>query len=133
MHARARARVCRYVNGYEKSISVLDKLNGNKKFQKLLEENREKYGHGKTLAFYLIMPVQRIPRYVLLFKTLKKYTRRSHEDYASINAEVEKKYDEIKTSVNGVKGFICGVDKPAAQKESTGQSKTKGKRKKQNI
>jgi hypothetical protein len=39
---------------------------------------------GKTLDDYLIIPVQRIPRYILLLTDLMKHTTVSHGDYKSV-------------------------------------------------
>ncbi|PRP81722.1 hypothetical protein PROFUN_10822 [Planoprotostelium fungivorum] len=40
----------------------------------------------KEISFYLIQPVQRIPRYILLLTDLLKYTPASHDDYEFIEA-----------------------------------------------
>lgn len=65
---------------------------------------------GLSLLSYLIMPVQRIPRYELLLAEVHKYTDREHEDYlalteslavmsgvvASINDDVDKQERRFK-------------------------------------
>jgi len=43
-----------------------------------------------TLDAFLIMPVQRIPRYVLLLKELLKYSNPSHPDYALLEGAFNK-------------------------------------------
>mmetsp|Transcript_2262 Transcript_2262/g.5167 ORF Transcript_2262/g.5167 Transcript_2262/m.5167 type:complete len:532 (+) Transcript_2262:1670-3265(+) len=61
-----------YVNGYENAMSTIHKLNKKKAFRKFLEEKQNSIRQG--LMSFLIMPVQRIPRYVLLLKELIKNT-----------------------------------------------------------
>ena len=42
------------------------------------------------LESFMIMPIQRIPRYVLLLQDLLKYTSETHPDYSSIKSALEK-------------------------------------------
>jgi hypothetical protein len=44
---------------------------------------------GQNLMSYMIMPVQRIPRYELLFKELKKHTDSSDQDFPVLNQVLE--------------------------------------------
>ena len=59
-----------YLNGYEKSIAAINNLRSHKKFQEWMTEVRSKLQKigGLDLMSYMIMPVQRIPRYVLLLR-----------------------------------------------------------------
>eukprot|EP00466_Bigelowiella_natans_P005945 jgi/Bigna1/84513/fgenesh1_pg.145_\ len=57
-----------YVNGYGKAIDVVRLNEDNSRFQKFLENACKMSGNGLGLMAYLIMPVQRIPRYALLLK-----------------------------------------------------------------
>eukprot|EP01098_Paradermamoeba_levis_P017052 TRINITY_DN9564_c0_g1_i1.p1 TRINITY_DN9564_c0_g1~~TRINITY_DN9564_c0_g1_i1.p1 ORF type:complete len:328 (-),score=84.58 TRINITY_DN9564_c0_g1_i1:132-1046(-) len=45
---------------------------------------------GQSLHNYLIMPVQRIPRYVLLLQDLVQHTRADHPDHSQLVAALEK-------------------------------------------
>eukprot|EP00012_Vannella_robusta_P005789 CAMPEP_0206209004 /NCGR_PEP_ID=MMETSP0166-20121206/16632_1 /ASSEMBLY_ACC=CAM_ASM_000260 /TAXON_ID=95228 /ORGANISM="Vannella robusta, Strain DIVA3 518/3/11/1/6" /LENGTH=95 /DNA_ID=CAMNT_0053630281 /DNA_START=442 /DNA_END=726 /DNA_ORIENTATION=+ len=45
---------------------------------------------GKSIGSFLIMPVQRIPRYYLLLKDLFKHTWEDHPDYANLKQAAEK-------------------------------------------
>ena len=45
--------------------------------------------HGLSLDDYLIMPVQRVPRYKLLLTELQKHTRPNHRDKANLDRAVE--------------------------------------------
>ena len=59
-----------YVNNYSEALKALQQLQDNKKFGKLCGEKKQLM--GMDLTSYLIMPVQRIPRYELLLKELKR-------------------------------------------------------------
>jgi hypothetical protein len=79
------------------------------------------------LSSLLVMPIQRIPRYVLLLKELLKYTPESHVDFNSIHqalsmmeetanmmnekkreAENLEKLDQIQSSLSGdIRVFTC--------------------------
>ena len=52
------------MNGYEKSLATINSMRKNKKFQQFLEDERKK--DDASLISYLILPVQRIPRCVLV-------------------------------------------------------------------
>ena len=69
-----------YLNGYEKALNTFNSLHKHKKFQEWLSTDvREKLkahaiANGASqldLLSYMIQPVQRVPRYVLLLKELK--------------------------------------------------------------
>ncbi|EFA83668.1 pleckstrin domain-containing protein [Heterostelium album PN500] len=72
-----------YVNNYDKSIVSLkqckEKNSEFRNFVKTLDYS-EKFS-GLNVESFLILPVQRIPRYVLLLQDLLKYTDNSHEDF----------------------------------------------------
>lgn len=60
-----------YVNNYEKMIATITLLSKNKNFEKFLAETEREQ---MSLPSYLIMPIQRIPRYCLLLRELQKNT-----------------------------------------------------------
>ena len=60
-----------YVNNYSEALKALQQLHDNRKFSKLCAEKKQSMA-GMDLTAYLIMPVQRIPRYELLLKELKR-------------------------------------------------------------
>lgn len=94
-----------YLGGYENALNVMKKLNKkNKKFKKLMDDVDEKLVKvdGKRLLDYLITPVQRLPRYVLLLQELIKYSSENHPQYG----EMLTTFDQIKkvaASVNEAK------------------------------
>ena len=52
-----------------------------------------------TITYYLITPVQRIPRYLMLLKDLLKLTDKSHNDYQNI-LEANERISKIADYVN---------------------------------
>jgi hypothetical protein len=97
---------CQYAKGYDAAVSIIkeyendarDFLQTHKKrkalFSKKADEsefnlhtfltqtmNSEACG-GKPLQSFLILPIQRVPRYELMLKTVLKYTDKDHEDHA---------------------------------------------------
>jgi len=83
-----------YLNGYEQSLNTLNKLRKNSKFSDWLNGDvknglqahatRNGGGAALDLLSYMIQPVQRVPRYVLLLKELKRQTSPSHPEFASL-------------------------------------------------
>ena len=59
-----------------------------------IEEYRE-----LSISSFLITPIQRLPRYILLMKEIVKYTPTSHPDFPFANEAIEKA-NEITTKVN---------------------------------
>jgi len=80
-----------YLNGYEQSIEILTNHSKNKKFQAFLAEKRDSdLCKGLDIMSYLIMPVQRIPRYELLLRELKRYTLPADEEFQDLQHAFEK-------------------------------------------
>jgi 16S rRNA G527 N7-methylase RsmG len=77
-----------YLNGYTVALETFNRQMKNKKLQALLAERRA----NCPLDFmsYLIMPVQRIPRYELLLRELIRYTPESHNEAAKLAIAFEK-------------------------------------------
>ncbi|KAN0029595.1 hypothetical protein ACTA71_007726 [Dictyostelium dimigraforme] len=72
-----------YVNNYDKSIRTLkqcrEKYEGFKTYMATLDYS-EKLSN-LSLESFLILPIQRLPRYVMLLQDLLKYTANDHEDF----------------------------------------------------
>jgi len=80
-----------YVNNYSVSFDTLRIAMTNKHFQAFLEKQKlSPESNQLDFASFLIMPIQRIPRYVLLLQDLFKHTRKSHPDYVSLKSALEK-------------------------------------------
>eukprot|EP00808_Paulinella_micropora_P018817 g31868.t1 len=104
-----------YLNGYDQSLQTFNQLRDNRKFQTFLGDVRRKLnersdelgklsgqsGPGATrdLMSYMIMPVQRVPRYVLLLKALRKETSPKSEEYDKID-EALFKLQEVASDMN---------------------------------
>ncbi|GAM24874.1 hypothetical protein SAMD00019534_080490 [Acytostelium subglobosum LB1] len=84
-----------YVNNYNAAITCITECRAqNEKFVKLLETNRaSEKCMGLDLASLLIMPIQRIPRYVMLLQDLVKFTNESHADYENLSVALKKMKD----------------------------------------
>ena len=80
-----------YVNNFDDSRTRLAELQESvKPFAEFLEkaQHNPRCG-GLTLEAFLIMPVQRLPRYVLLIKELLKATPESNADHAKLARALE--------------------------------------------
>ncbi|KAL0479205.1 hypothetical protein AKO1_008027 [Acrasis kona] len=75
-----------YINHYDDSQVLLQSLlKSNKKLQDFLEKcHNEPDLRSQQLGSFLVMPVQRIPRYRLLLQELLKRTPPNHVDYNNI-------------------------------------------------
>jgi len=78
------AAYARYAIGYSAAVDVLmGQLKRNGRFKRFLADTAAKNSQctGQSLQSFLIMPVQRTPRYVLLLQELLKCTPPEHKDY----------------------------------------------------
>jgi len=78
-----------YTIGYNNILETLDRCCKEKSAFKRFIQNGEKmfWGvGGNTIQAFFILPVQRIMRYILLFKELIKFTRPDHPDYPDLCA-----------------------------------------------
>jgi len=86
-----------YIRDYD---SILD-LFGNKfhKNHGLKEFLKQKRKERKPLTNFLILPVQRVPRYILLLTDLKKHTNPTDIDYKNIELALDS-VEEITNEIN---------------------------------
>lgn len=77
-----------YVDNFDASNQKLAEVvkKYSRKFN-ALEEAAKKETGNLGLTDLLILPVQRLPRYLLLLQSLKEATLRSHKDYSMVNFE----------------------------------------------
>ncbi|KAF2078095.1 hypothetical protein CYY_000566 [Polysphondylium violaceum] len=72
-----------YVNNFDKSMATLkqckEKSPEFKQYMTSLDYTEKM--SGLSLESFLILPIQRLPRYVLLLQDLLKYTNTGHEDF----------------------------------------------------
>lgn len=81
-----------YVGNFDNAMEQLSAFKKHKQFQKFLVDKRsdkENTG-GLDLMSYLIMPIQRIPRYRMLLAEVLKYTPEDHETYEPLSKALEK-------------------------------------------
>ena len=80
-----------YLNGYEPSISAITSLRSNRRFQDFLTRMKVRLNDISLLDLtsYLIMPVQRVPRYVLLLSSILSYTLSSDSEYELLHAALD--------------------------------------------
>ena len=90
-----------FFNNFEQSRQFLEKLRKtNKPLSAFLNENEHKpQFENLDLSSLLIKPIQRMPKYMLLFKDLKKNTEESHPDYPNILQALEK-FEIINNDLN---------------------------------
>ncbi|KAI8900363.1 Dbl homology domain-containing protein [Globomyces pollinis-pini] len=90
-----------YVTKFNNSMSLVSDLNTkNPEFAKFLKKNQHHpESHNLVLQAFLIMPVQRIPRYKMLLEDLFKHTPVDHADYENLKKAIAM-VSEVATYVN---------------------------------
>eukprot|EP01129_Flabellula_baltica_P006718 TRINITY_DN2546_c0_g1_i2.p1 TRINITY_DN2546_c0_g1~~TRINITY_DN2546_c0_g1_i2.p1 ORF type:complete len:484 (+),score=134.22 TRINITY_DN2546_c0_g1_i2:709-2160(+) len=78
-----------YVLNYNAAMRLYSQLTTEKHFVKWLLEVRQNTNTVMDIDGYLIMPVQRIPRYNMLIADYIKHTWDDHQDYADLKAASE--------------------------------------------
>eukprot|EP00008_Paramoeba_atlantica_P001547 CAMPEP_0201502276 /NCGR_PEP_ID=MMETSP0151_2-20130828/84045_1 /ASSEMBLY_ACC=CAM_ASM_000257 /TAXON_ID=200890 /ORGANISM="Paramoeba atlantica, Strain 621/1 / CCAP 1560/9" /LENGTH=772 /DNA_ID=CAMNT_0047895857 /DNA_START=65 /DNA_END=2383 /DNA_ORIENTATION=+ len=81
-----------YTDNYDSSMGKLNTLVASRpQLKKYLDcTQNKKESKGLSLFDYLIMPVQRVPRYCLLLREVIRNTLEDHEDYQSLQLALEK-------------------------------------------
>lgn len=79
-----------YVEYIKEYQSVMDIFASEKNNSQLNEYLRLKRKEKKPLINYLILPIQRLPRYILLLQDLKRKTPSSHREYDEIVSALHK-------------------------------------------
>ena len=69
-----------YVNNHANALLMLKTLKEKKKFVTALDLCNKEEGCMMGVESFLIMPVQRIPRYVLLLREILRHTSKSHDE-----------------------------------------------------
>ncbi len=76
-----------YINGYDSAMTTLARLGRKKKFRRFMDEKKE------NIMSYLILPIQRIPRYVLLLRELIRSTPSDDPTMAGLEQSLAKVTD----------------------------------------
>lgn len=86
-----------YVNNYNATMSLIHELMQQPAVsQKLMECRNLPETNGLEIQSFMIMPIQRIPRYVLLLTDLFKCTKEDHQDYENLSKALKKMEDVAK-------------------------------------
>jgi len=89
-----------YVNSYDESMETLIEAKKRKPFRKFLEDAlKTPKIKLASIEDYLITPVQRIPRYTMLFLELKKSTLKEHPDFEYIT-KAHSMFLDISSTIN---------------------------------
>ncbi|KAL4449683.1 hypothetical protein ABPG74_007506 [Tetrahymena malaccensis] len=84
-----------YLNNYENSTKILNSLKlNNLNFKKFCNHLENWDLNGYDLQDFLIKPVQRLPKYLLLLKDLFKNTLPSHPDYIHVQTAINE-FNEV--------------------------------------
>eukprot|EP01100_Stratorugosa_tubuloviscum_P013944 TRINITY_DN7193_c0_g1_i1.p1 TRINITY_DN7193_c0_g1~~TRINITY_DN7193_c0_g1_i1.p1 ORF type:complete len:558 (-),score=190.50 TRINITY_DN7193_c0_g1_i1:75-1748(-) len=73
-----------YVNNFNRALEIYEGCKNKVAFCKFLEEKKNISNIELDLNAFLIMPVQRLPRYEMLLRELTKNTWKEHADYDNL-------------------------------------------------
>ena len=110
-----------YVNHYQYVVQWLAKRKGDKVLQKILDGLKPE-ATGKGIKDFMIMPIQRIPRYKLFLVELIKCTWKSHIDYDNL-VEANKKIQDVAVAIENQSADALSIAKVM---ELAGSFKSKG-------
>ena len=80
-----------YTRSYDKTIEAFHSLRSNSRFKTFLESRRKDGAcAGREITAFLILPVQRVPRYKMLLSQLLKYTSREDPAFENLQAALIK-------------------------------------------
>lgn len=88
-----------YAANYATALTVLSEWRSSSNISNVLEQGRK--AHGQDIEFYLILPIQRIPRYELLLRDLLAVTAESNADYHELT-EALKNVKQVADHVNSL-------------------------------
>lgn len=112
-----------FLNGYPLMLDTHTSLRKNKKFQEFMAKQATELG-AMDLMSYMIQPVQRVPRYVLLLAELKKRTLVSHDEY-DVLEEALQQVQAVALKINEGKRAAEDMSKLLAiQNQITGECPT---------
>ncbi|KAH8554693.1 hypothetical protein BGW37DRAFT_480711 [Umbelopsis sp. PMI_123] len=80
----------RYAVNFHLSQRCITRAHNNILYRRFIQESlRKKETNRMGLSDYMIIPIQRVTRYSLLLKDLKKHTPPTHRDYANIDSALK--------------------------------------------
>ncbi|KAM9988660.1 hypothetical protein ACTFIZ_003797 [Dictyostelium cf. discoideum] len=89
-----------YINNYENAMTTLKKIDTLQ--PKFFKECQSRYKYSLDIGSLLIMPVQRIPRYELLFREILKYTDKTNDG----GIDNYNKLEEAQKSIHTINEYI---------------------------
>jgi hypothetical protein len=99
-----------YLRNYDNALVILQGLKTNKKFQAFLQEKRKDAECKLPLTSYLIMPIQRVPRYELLLRELVKKTPSDSSEYDPLH-QAYLKVQKVAQHINEIKRQVENASK----------------------
>src|SRR3989338_9362304 len=106
-----------YINNYHLAINTLAACEQHAPFRSRMQElcaaETEDGRHLQSLYSYLIMPIQRIPRYLLLLKDLQRHTAPDHSDTPHLEKAVTA-IGEIAAYIENKRSLYEGCQRMAA-------------------
>lgn len=99
-----------FVNSYDNILQVLGALRNSKKFQSFVQKVKAANPNVAALESFMIMPIQRVPRYLLLLRELRKNTPDFHHDYPALATATER-IEKITSHINSAKANFENVTK----------------------
>ncbi|KAM3146817.1 hypothetical protein pb186bvf_000971 [Paramecium bursaria] len=99
-----------YCNGYTKSSKFQETIKQDEKYKNYIDFigqlKKQNILKGMDLQSYLVKPIQRLPKYILLYKDLLKNTEKDHPDYKNISYQLTY-FDKVNEENNkNMDGFI---------------------------
>jgi len=91
-----------YINGYERMVGTFHKLSKESKIFREFCKKVAEEANQQDISFFLILPVQRLPRYEMLLKEIMKYTLETDPDHQYLKVAVEK-IKEVNDLINAKK------------------------------
>eukprot|EP01103_Thecamoeba_quadrilineata_P016782 TRINITY_DN5718_c0_g1_i2.p1 TRINITY_DN5718_c0_g1~~TRINITY_DN5718_c0_g1_i2.p1 ORF type:complete len:446 (-),score=73.67 TRINITY_DN5718_c0_g1_i2:173-1510(-) len=92
-----------YINNYERAIQAFEEISKREKVALILKDAQAKEQcRGKNLPAFMIIPIQRVPRYVMLLQDFVKNTKETDLDYTNLVNALEQ-IKKMATAINSRK------------------------------
>ncbi|XP_031572177.1 uncharacterized protein LOC116306291 isoform X3 [Actinia tenebrosa] len=109
-----------YVNNFPRAMAIINKSSrSSQKFKRFLQAcSTDPDCEGLDLGAYLLTPIQRLPRYVLLLRQLSKSTEASHPDSFHLENALEKMKNMINILNDSIQSS-CKIVNVSISRKST--------------
>ena len=106
-----------YAADFHSSMQELQRLHRDHRFQefskRLIEDKSENGVRGLSLSSYLIMPIQRVPRYALLLKEMLKNMKKL-ESVSNVDKDLSRATAAIKEEVLSINNALDAIEETCA-------------------